>query len=520
MGEVRDFKARERVRFGTVALVLALVGTACGTQLSHERLLEDARGGPAAAAAPVSTAETAPSAQPTTEAATPEMTSEAGAGGVTPAAGLRSAPGPSGGVAKTQVGRSETPRAGVDGAAPAASGGGGTAAAGSGGTGSAGGGAAGLPGAASPERSCSTPKTPVIIGSVGTLTGPAGTAVGGTARVVGAWTGYINTKGGVNCHPVKYIVKDDGGDPSRNQALTKELVEQDHVVALVGVVGVISGEASVKYVTEKRIPVVGTELGSGWVYESPMFFPQASSHLLVLESAFAAVAEEARQRGFTKLATMSCIEARICADLDTVAPTLAQKYGMSLVYRGRGAITQPDYTSNCQAAKQAGAEFFLMGWDANSTARTARSCDTVGFHPIFASLAAGANLSMADNPLLDGFIVGMTVMPWMVTSNPGIVEYRNALAKYAPGMKPDVATIIGWVAAKLFELAAQNISEPPTSQSVLDGLWSIKDNDLGGLTQPLTFVREQNAQKKLCWWSAQLRSGQFVTPDNGKRTCE
>jgi hypothetical protein len=54
-------------------------------------------------------------------------------------------------------------------------------------------------------------------------------------RAVAAWAAAVNATGGLNCHPVKYIIEDDGGDPSRNQALTQQLVEQDHVIALVHV---------------------------------------------------------------------------------------------------------------------------------------------------------------------------------------------------------------------------------------------------------------------------------------------
>jgi branched-chain amino acid transport system substrate-binding protein len=338
---------------------------------------------------------------------------------------------------------------------------------------------------------------------------------------VAAWVAYTNaTKGGILCHPIRYVIKDDGADPNRNQALTQELIERDHAIALVGVNAVVSGRASVKYVTDKRIPAIGNDSGSAWFYESPMYFPQASSGVFVLEAAFAAAGEAGRAKGFHKVATLSCLEASLCSDMYALGPSYSEKYGMTLVYRGQGSLVQPDYTSHCQGAKSAGAQILMLGLDANSTARVARSCKSVGYQPIFAMPASASNQSMAENPLLDGVVVGQTVMPWMVTSNPAIVEYREALKKYASGLRPDSATIIGWVAAELFERAARNLSDPPTSESLLEGLWSIGNDDLGGLTQPVKFVKGENAPKVFCWWAVHLRDDQFVSPDDGRRRCD
>jgi branched-chain amino acid transport system substrate-binding protein len=142
----------------------------------------------------------------------------------------------------------------------------------------------------------------------------------------------------------------------------------------------------------------------------------------------------------------------------------------------------------------------------------------VNYHPqLF--VATGDAPTQATDPLLDGMYVSMPVLPWMITSNPGIVEYRNALAKYGAGLQPSNSSIVGWVSAKLFQLAAHNVADPPTSESLLDGLWSIKGNDLGGLTIPLTFTRNQNAPAVLCYWQEQFTSGQIISPNNGQRIC-
>ena len=81
--------------------------------------------------------------------------------------------------------------------------------------------------------------------------------------------------GGLNGHPVKLIVVDDGGDPARHKAAKQDLVERKGVQAFVGDGEPLAGESSVDYITSKGIPMVGNEGGSDWYHKSPMYFPQA-----------------------------------------------------------------------------------------------------------------------------------------------------------------------------------------------------------------------------------------------------
>jgi branched-chain amino acid transport system substrate-binding protein len=157
--------------------------------------------------------------------------------------------------------------------------------------------------------------------------------------------------------------------------------------------------------------------------------------------------------------------------------------------------------------------------DANSLDRLAQSCAGVNFRPKFFAAAATLGPQLALNPLLDGMGGGMQVAPWFATDDPGVAEYQRALTRYAPGVSPDAATITGWVSAKLFQLAAKNLSEPPTTADILNGLWSLKNNDLGGLTNPLTFTKDQNAPRAFCYWLVELHDGKWGTPAGTQRVC-
>ena len=82
----------------------------------------------------------------------------------------------------------------------------------------------------------------VVIGSVGTLSGPAGATIGQVATGVQVWARFINKRGGVRGHPVRLITQDDGGDPARHRAIVQDLVESRHVIAFVGNPEALTGQ--------------------------------------------------------------------------------------------------------------------------------------------------------------------------------------------------------------------------------------------------------------------------------------
>jgi ABC-type branched-subunit amino acid transport system substrate-binding protein len=468
--------SRTALRVRAVAIVLSLAGFAgaCGSEIDHERLLEAARG-----PAPVSADRIAPAPLASDGSLAPAPAAGSAGGPATPAGGG----GPAGAAGAPAPG---------DVSLPAAS---------------------GVPDG---EASCATRKSTITIGSVGQQSGVIGAITAPGTKAVQAWVAAVNAAGGVACHPVRYIALDDGGDPSRHQAQVRQLVEEEHAIALVFQDAPITGQATVDYLTQRRVPVIGSETAEEWFYSSPMYFPQGSSGSDIFAQTFTAVAEVAKPMGRTRLATVSCIETALCSGVYALAPESAPRAGLELVYRGQVSIAQPDYTSSCQAAKSAGAEILYVGLDSNSITRLARSCESVNYRPLYATTSIVG--PQPGNPSFEGMVVNQSVVPWF-TDGPGVQEYRAALKRYAPGVAIDSMTIHAWTAAKLFELAAANLPDDPTSADVLNGLWSIKDNDLNGLTSPLTFTRDQKSTRWTCFWITQITGDRYTSPNGGQRVC-
>jgi branched-chain amino acid transport system substrate-binding protein len=389
------------------------------------------------------------------------------------------------------------------------------------GTGRATGGPTTAPAAGASSPRCARQLAPVVIGSVGQLSGVFGSILKPQVQAVQAWVASVNAAGGLRCHPIRYLTADDKGDPSTHQALVRRLVEEEGVIAFVNIVAPLSGNASLSYLAERRIPVVGTEGASPWVYGNPMYFPQHTSGEELLEGALAGAARYGRSHGgLRRYGQVSCIEAAQCSGLHGRAPEWAARYGLDLVYRGQVSLTQPDFTSACQSAQQAGAQLFVMGVDTNSVFRLLRACHSIGYRPVFITGGPLATPALAKDPEAQGSLIMTNTIPPTHTDNPSVARLAEVLARHAPHLDVDTATLTGWASAMLFERAARDLADTPTSQSILEGLWSIQDEDLGGITQPLTFLRGRTVPPRICYWTTEIRDGSYADVGGGERVCE
>ncbi|MDQ4098501.1 MAG: ABC transporter substrate-binding protein, partial [Actinomycetota bacterium] len=360
------------------------------------------------------------------------------------------------------------------------------------------------------------PGATIVVGSVGTSSGIVGAALGPGLPAVRAWVGMINAAGGIKGHPVKHVFADDGGDPARHRQLVQQMVERDKVVAFVFNFAPLSGQSSIDYLNQKRVPVIGDSGAAQWYYESPMFFPQFTTGRPYVEAMIRAAAAETVPQGKKKLAILNCQEAQFCVDADKLWPELAPKLGYELVFRRQTSLAQPDYTAECLAAKNAGAEVFGLAMDGNAIGRVASACGRSGFKPIYFIHHSTLLKEQASDANTAGILVPIPARAYFDKTNPKVVRYQQALARYAPGEEIRQNSFAGWVAAEDFELAATRAPDPTTSAGILEGLWSFNGETLGNITLPLVYPREGKTPQKICWYTLQGGGGKFDYTDKGK----
>jgi len=365
---------------------------------------------------------------------------------------------------------------------------------------------------------CTGPKSPIVLGAVGQMSGVLGIAFVGGTHAIQAWISMINAGGGLGCHPVKYVPVDDGGDPARNLALVRRLVEQDHVIAMLYDTALLTSQASTSYLESKNVPVVGQEGGELEAVNSPIYFNHASSGLPLIQLTEIAGARVAKAEGKTIVGTLTCQEVSYCNTADKAWAELAPKLGLRLAYRGQASLLNVDFTSQCLAAKNAGVQALVLAFESTGIHRIAQSCAGVGYHPLIVCTSVQSNPDFKTDENLADVVIAQPVHPWFLADFPAIRQYQSVLRQYGPDVSIDSASINGWTAAQLFSRATSAFAaDTVTSEGIMKALWSIKNDDLGGLTYPLSFRPDKPQQQQRCGWVVRVHGGQFTS--DGQRFC-
>lgn len=356
-------------------------------------------------------------------------------------------------------------------------------------------------------------KAPIVIGYLAWLSGLGGETMAPTRDAWQAWAKAVNARGGINGHPVQLLVGDHGGNEARALSIARDFVENKGAIALsMNANGTGLGD----YAKSKSVPIIGSILTGGTWNSNPMLFPPYGAELNTSWSAATLI----KRAGMTKVASVFCAESPDCESGAARFARAVQEAGLKLVSQQRFSVTQPDYTAECIQMQRAGAQAVYPTGDTASMIRMARSCSRQGYKPVW--VAPTMDDTVASIPEFEGAIAVNSTFPWFLRSgNAGIEEYAAAIAKYAPSRLTTGNTFMSaaWVSAKLFEKAAEDVSDTPTSQDILNALWAMKGETLGGLLPPRTFVRNQPTPETYCVYEGRVRDGKWTAPLGAQPVC-
>lgn len=93
----------------------------------------------------------------------------------------------------------------------------------------------------------------VVVGVVTSQTGPVSSIGIPYARGIAAGHAYVSEVGG---EKIRYILLDDGSDPSNATKSTRKLIEEDKVDVLIGTAGAPATVAMVTVATEQKVPTI------------------------------------------------------------------------------------------------------------------------------------------------------------------------------------------------------------------------------------------------------------------------
>jgi branched-chain amino acid transport system substrate-binding protein len=372
--------------------------------------------------------------------------------------------------------------------------------------------------------------TPIVIGSIQDETG-AGASGSFTqgADTLNAWVKWTNAHGGINGHPVKVIVLDSKNDPAVGLADAKTLVQSDHAVALVGIGGA-TDQTWASYMLAEKVPVIGgQQIDAEW-FTNAMFYPVGGTVI----SDIWGIEKAAALEGVKKGGVLLCTSTPACAQAEPLFKADATSVGIDLVYDSAASATQPSYTAECLAAKQAGVQ--AMAAFVNDVV-LARDCARQNFTPRWQSADGGPGPStIASSPALGDSVGSSDHFLCLAAASPQIAQYTAVMKKYAPQWLPGGKKYAGaatdadcanFEAALAFRQAIVNADvgskATVTSADVVRGLSKFKGETLGGYAPPLTYGNgtAPNAQEK-CVYLYKWKGTKFVPLEGSptKYTCQ
>lgn len=323
--------------------------------------------------------------------------------------------------------------------------------------------------------------TSVKLGQSCALSGPAQALGEGMKTGLNCYFSKVNDAGGINGRKISLVSKDDGYEPDRAKANTKELVETEKVFALIGEVGTPTSQAVVPYTIANNVPFIAPFTGAEFL-RNPFKKNVINLRGSYYQEMEALVEHLTTKMGKKRIACFFQFDGYGKAGLNGLTIALSKR-GMKIVSKGayqrntvdveKGLETilagNPDVIVMVGAYKPCAA--FIKKAEAKKSGITYCNISFVGTSALIKELAGAGEGSLISQ---------VVAFPWD-KSTALVREYTADMEKYASADKIDFGTLEGYMAGKLFCEILKNVSGELTRNSFIAALEQKGTFDLGGV---------------------------------------
>lgn len=313
----------------------------------------------------------------------------------------------------------------------------------------------------------------VKIGTAVPLTGAAanyGPIYQGTTR---GYINYVNDQGGVNGRKINLIIKDSGYDPAKGLAVTRQMVEEDKIFAMVAVPATPVNDAIYRYLNSNKVPNTGVMSGAVQ-FNQPKEYPYIFQYQL--------------SYGVEPLFTWRVISERfpgkkigVLYQNDDFGKGLqrvfSEKAGKAIVAQQPYESADTDISSQMQALKLAGAEVvveFVLAKYALLAARFVHASGWKAPQIISANAMDPALFPGLSPDELNGM---MGVLPYPLlsdTENPQVQLFKQVMKKYAPDVALGASAMQSFGATQLFIEMLKRTGRDVTPEKLITAAETIK----------------------------------------------
>ena len=328
--------------------------------------------------------------------------------------------------------------------------------------------------------------TEVKLGGTFPLSGPAA-AFGTLGPGARAYFDYVNARGGVHGRRIRLELRDDGYEPARTVQLTRELVQDEQVLAIFASVGTANNIATRPFLNGLRVPQLFVGDGSSVLGTGFRRFPWTIGYLpsyigegamygrniaRTMRGARIAVLQESSPLGDDLLRGLRrglAGKARIVR-VQKHAPTDADVRSQMAVLRGSRAnvlmlLTTPQY------AIQGFIELNRLGW------RPRVFVNSISIEPTVMKIAtASTSPRVTEGAISMAWLKDPTNPRW--SRDRGVRLYRQVMAAHCPGCRAsDVYHYAGMAFAHTMVTALRGAGRNLTREGLLRAATHLNERD-------------------------------------------
>lgn len=321
----------------------------------------------------------------------------------------------------------------------------------------------------------------VVIGQSVPLSGPAQEL--GIEMQLGAklYFDHINSQGGVNGRKIKLLTLDDGYEPDRATANTKQLIDKDDVFALFGYVGTPTSLAALKVSNPAGVPFVGAFTGAE-ALRTPfnrLIFNVRASYNDETEK----IVEQFTSLNVKRIAVFYQNDAYGNAGLTGVEKAMAKR-DLKLVATATVERNSSDVAAAVKTLIAAKPDMVVMVTTYKSTAAFINAMRAAGSAAQFYTVSFVGSRALANELGAAGAGVGISQVvpfPWSRTL-PVVRDYQKLLAASGSGRDVSFTSLEGYIAARIFVEGLRRAGKEPSRDKFISAMENLRNFDAGGFT--------------------------------------
>lgn len=332
----------------------------------------------------------------------------------------------------------------------------------------------------------------IVFGEAAPFDGPAA-ALGRDVRTgILAAFAEANAQGGVKGRKLELVARDDGYEPTRSLEMTKALINDDKVFALIGPVGTPTTMATEPLAAAAGVPMIGPFTGAEFL-RSPDKTEVVNIRASYFEETEAMVERLTTDRDISRIAILYQDDAFGRAGLTGVRQAL-DKRAMSLVAEGTFERNTTAVKMGVLAIRKGNPQAVIVIGPYQPAAAAIKLARRLGMKAIFVNISFVGSNSLAQELGPDGagvLVTQVAPLPWDA-SNPFVARYQAALKAADPAAQPGFVTLEGYLVGRLAIAALQKIDGEPTRKELLQAIYS-GPFDLQGVKLVFTAGRNQGS---------------------------